>query len=143
MKMIVVYQTDLFTSENIQWDGVLGLSPTSADESDSFVQMMKHQNIIDTASFGVYYDDTASGSEITFGGIDTDIVPSFDKLTFTDLCDSESWSVNIKSMRYGDTKFNMQPRCGIIDTGKSVILLPSKDYKAYEKVAQNNKTCYK
>ena len=140
--MVAAYSAEIYPSSRAEWDGILGLSPTPAFGSDSFVQMLKQQKIIDTASFGVYYDDTVDGSEITFGGINTDIVSSLSKFTFTDLYDPDYWSVNITSMKYGDTQFNMQARCGIIDTGKSIIMLPSEDYIGYVKEAQKDNVCY-
>ena len=141
MKMLAVYKERLYAPKLV-WNGILGLSPTTVNDSNSFVQMMKHQNIIDTASFGVHYDDTKYGSKITFGGIDNDIVPSFDNLTFTKLYDNQSWSVNITSMKYGDFKFSNDSIEGVIDTGKSMIMLPPELYFGYVKEAHKGKTCF-
>ena len=141
MKMLAVYHEDLYVPIFV-WDGVLGLSPTPINNSDSFVLMMKQQGIIDIASFGVFYEDTKYGSKITFGGIDTDIVPNFDNLTFTKLYDNQSWSVNITSMKYGKITLHKGSIKGVIDTGKSMIMLPPEQYLGYVKEAHKSKTCY-
>ena len=106
----------------------LGLSPASADRSDSFIQMINQRGIIDTASSGVYYEDTKNQADITFGGIDTDMVPNFDNLTFTDLYENDSWSVNITSIRYGDSEFSILPNYGLINIEIPPIAVPPEEY---------------
>ena len=123
----------------VQWDGILGLSPTPRLGSDSFVLKMKQQGIIDTAAFGVYYGDDKYGSEITFGGVDTDRVPSIDDLTFTNLKDLDYWSVNIRSVKYGNIELNKEVRYGLIDTGTSIIILPYEEYKSFLSEARKGK----
>ena len=103
--------------------------------------MMKQQKIIDTAAFGVYYDDK-NGSEITFGGIDTDRIPSLDKLSFADLYNDEYWSINITLVRYGKAEISNNSRYGILDTATSLILLPHEDYSQFVKQAQKGKVCH-
>ena len=141
MRTVAVKDATVFTPKHVQWDGILGLSPTPMYGSDSFVRKMKQQGIIDTAGFGVYYGDDKYGSEITFGGIDTTRVPSIDELTFTEIRDFEYWSVNIKTVKYGDTVLNKGVRYGIIDTGVSIITLPQEDYKKFETNAMKGNVC--
>ena len=141
MKMVAA-ESAYFNGEYIvQWDGILGLSPTPRLGSDSFVLKMKQQGIIDTAAFGVYYGDDKYGSEITFGGIDTDRVPSIDKLTFTDLKDLDYWSVNIRTIKYGDTVLNKEVRYGLINTGTPMIILPYEDFKSFKTEAEKGNAC--
>ena len=139
--MVAVDKARLHVSDLVEWDGILGLSPSSSLGSDSFVLKMKQQGIIDTAAFGVYYGDDKYGSEITFGGVDTDRVPSIDNLTFTDLKDLNYWSVNITTIKYGDTVLNKDTRYGFIDTGTSIIIIPSEDFASFLNETQNNNAC--
>ena len=141
MRTVAVKDATVFTPKHVQWDGILGLSPTPRSGSDSFVLKMKQQGIIDTAAFGVYYGDDKYGSEITFGGVDTDRVPSIDNLTFTDLKDLNYWSVNITTIKYGDTVLNKDTRYGVIDTGTSIIIIPSEDFSSFLNETQNNNAC--
>ena len=126
-----------------EYHGFLGLSMTTelVDDSDSFVQMMKKQGIIQKAAFGLYFEDTEHGSEITFGAIDTHRVSTIDQLTFSDLNDNETWSLNITSMRYGDTELSEEVRYGLLDTLMPIIFLPGKEFDIFSNEITKHKSC--
>lgn len=141
MRMIAVNHAELNGIYNTQWDGIIGLLPSTSSGADLFVTKMKEQGIIDSEVFGVYYDDSEDGSEITFGGFDNSRVPSLDSFTFTPLYEHNYWSVSVRRMRYGNIPFGGEAERAIIDTGSSLILLPADDFERWFEAISFNKIC--
>ena len=138
---IAVDKANFTDVEHTRWDGVLGLKPSSSSGADLFAEVLKKQNLTDVAAFGVYFSSHFTGSKVTFGGIDPKRVPHFDNLTFNKLYDENSWSVGIRSMKYGDVEIGGQATSGVVDTGSYMLMLPTDDYNRWLTAIKDNKTC--
>ena len=138
---IAIDSASLSTVAYIDFDGILGLAPSASSGSYSFVEIMKQQGIIDIASFSIDFRNNNEKSEIVFGGVNTDRVPGLQNFTFTKMHDDNSWNVQITSMKYGDLEFGGQAKQGIIDTGSTMLLLPTEDFKRWLNYTTYGKSC--
>ena len=141
-KMLEVTQASLPGLEGSNWDGILGLLPTSISGSDLFVTELYKAGLIKRDAFGVHYTDTASGSEITFGGFDTSIVEEEDDFTFVDLHDGMHWSGDLKRIKYG--AFGELPdkaKVAILDSGTSLILVPQEIFDGFTALVSDGRKC--
>lgn len=140
-RMIAVSSANMPNLTNTEWDGIVGLLPTSNSGADLLVVKMKEQGLIKHAVFSVLYLDSKHGSTITFGGLDEEHEKDLSKFTFTNLYDENYWSVGIRKMRYGDIDIGGEAKRGILDTGSSLLLLPDKDYHRWLAAVTQGKTC--
>ncbi|CAI2362915.1 unnamed protein product [Moneuplotes crassus] len=143
-KMLEVTSANLPGLEGSNWDGILGLLPTGMSGSDLFVTQLYKEGLIPEDSFGVKYTDTSEGSEITFGGFDKSIVEELDDFTFIDLFDDMHWSASLEHAKYGP--YGNLPtdeiKSAILDSGTSLILMPTSLFKAFQKtILKEKKTC--
>lgn len=141
MRMISVKKAALEGMSNTDWDGIVGLLPTSDSGADLLVNVMKQQGVIQTAAFTVNYVDSKYGSTITFGGFDKEYVSTIDQFTFTELYDHSYWSVGLRRIKYGDVEIGGEAERGIIDTGSSLLLLPHSDYSRWFEEISKGKKC--
>ena len=120
----------------------MGLAPTASPGSELFVEVLKKRGIIDVLAFSIDYRYFFSRYSMTFGGIDTERVPSLDNFTFTDLYEENSWTVEITSMKYSDSEFGGQATKGFFDTNDDFLRLPPKDYKRWgDIILSSGKPC--
>ena len=122
-------------------DGVLGLSLDPSAETDLFVDILKQQGIIDKSVFGVEYRDNVNPTEITFGGINNKLVPGLDNFTFTDLYESNSWSVEVSLMKMGKNVFSGQPIKGVLDSMSPYLKMSTEVYKNLTNHMSNGREC--
>ena len=121
----------------------MGLAPTASPGSELFVEVLKKRGIIDVLAFSIDYRYFFSRYSMTFGGIDTERVPSLDNFTFTDLYEEDSWTVEITSMKYDNTEFGGQATKGFFDTNDLFLKLPPEDYKRWSSIVTSGKPCKK
>jgi saccharopepsin len=86
---------------------------------------MIEQNLLDEPVFAFYLGDTNSGeeSEATFGGIDENHYTG--KLTKIPLRRKAYWEVDLDAITFGDSTADLDNTGVILDTGTSLIALPS------------------
>ena len=142
MAMIAVNSANLPGISSTTWDGILGLLPTTSSGSDLLVNEMKNQGVISDAVFSVYYTNSQTGSEITFGGYNTSRVPHFNNFTFTSLYTNSYWSTGFRRYKYGNTQYGGTAVRAVIDTGSSLFLMPTNDYNEWLSVISNGRTCF-
>ena len=124
-------------------EGVMGLAPTASPGSELFMEVLKKRGIIDVLAFNIDYRYFGSKYSMTFGGIDTERVPSLDNFTFTDLYEENSWTVEITSMRYDNKEFGGQATKGFFNTHDQYLRLPPEDYKRWSNIIASRKSCEK
>lgn len=126
-------------------DGILGvgpvdltqgtLSPGSSTLIPTVTDNLYSQGTISTNSLGIFYAPTTSESavngELTFGGVDTSkttTAVSYVPITSASPA-SAYWGID-QSLKYGTTSI-MSTTSGIVDTGTTLVYLPSDTYKKY------------
>ncbi|KAL8944809.1 MAG: hypothetical protein Q9216_000231 [Gyalolechia sp. 2 TL-2023] len=111
-----------------RFDGILGLGYDTISVNKivpPFYNMIK-QDLLDAPVFAFYLGDTnkdGEESEAMFGGIDTDHFSG--KLTKIPLRRKAYWEVDLDSITYGDATAELDDTGVILDTGTSLIALPS------------------
>ncbi|KAI4174810.1 MAG: hypothetical protein LQ343_002048 [Gyalolechia ehrenbergii] len=111
-----------------RFDGILGLGydTISVNKIVPPFYNMIGQDLLDAPVFAFYLGDTSKDgeeSEATFGGIDTDHFTG--KLTKIPLRRKAYWEVDLDSITYGDATAVLDDTGVILDTGTSLIALPS------------------
>lgn len=112
-----------------RFDGILGLGFDRISVNGvvpPFYQMV-NQKLIDEPVFAFYLSDTSEGddsSEATFGGINKDRFEG--KITTIPLRRKAYWEVDLDSVSYGDATAELEGTGVILDTGTSLIALPSQ-----------------
>ena len=141
-KMLEVTAANLPGLDNSNWDGILGLLPSSISGSNLFVTELFKAGILSEDSFGVRYTDTSEGSEITFGGFDRDIVDKIDDFTFVELYDNMHWSAKLGHSKY-ESLGNLPDvaKSVILDSGTSLILMPNEMFEGLKKLVSLGKKC--
>jgi saccharopepsin len=111
-----------------RFDGILGLGydTISVNKVVPPFYNMIDQGLLDDPVFAFYLGDSnteGDESEATFGGIDTDHFTG--KLTSLPLRRKAYWEVDFDSISYGDQTAEFDNTGVILDTGTSLIALPS------------------
>ncbi|KAL8909179.1 MAG: hypothetical protein Q9207_000353 [Kuettlingeria erythrocarpa] len=111
-----------------RFDGILGLGydTISVNKIVPPFYNMIDQDLLDAPVFAFYLGDTnkdGDDSEATFGGIDKDHYTG--KLTKIPLRRKAYWEVDLDSISYGDATAELDDTGVILDTGTSLIALPS------------------
>jgi len=111
-----------------RFDGILGLGydTISVNKAVPPFYNMVNQGLLDDPLFAFYLSDTnsdADGSEATFGGIDEDHFTG--KITYLPLRRKAYWEVDFDSMSFGEDTVEFDNTGVILDTGTSLIALPS------------------
>ncbi len=109
-----------------RFDGILGLGYDTISVNrivPPFYKMVE-QKLIDEPVFAFYLADTNGESEVTFGGVDQDKYTG--KITTIPLRRKAYWEVDFESLSYGDDTADLENTGVILDTGTSLIALPSQ-----------------
>ncbi|KAF2711700.1 peptidase A1 [Pleomassaria siparia CBS 279.74] len=110
-----------------RFDGILGLGYDTISVNHivpPFYNMLE-QKLLDEPLFAFYLGDTNSGeeSEVTFGGINKDHYTG--NLTKIPLRRKAYWEVDLDAITFGDSTAELDNTGVILDTGTSLIALPS------------------
>lgn len=111
-----------------RFDGILGLGydTISVNKIPPPFYNMLDQGLIDEPVFAFYLSDTndkGAESEVTFGGIDKSHYTG--KLTKIPLRRKAYWEVSFDAITFGDETAELDDTGVILDTGTSLIALPS------------------
>lgn len=109
-----------------RFDGILGLGFDKISVNGivpPFYKMVE-QKLIDEPVFAFNLKDTNGESEVTFGGIDKDAYKG--KITTIPLRRKAYWEVDFDSIALGDDVAELENTGVILDTGTSLIALPSQ-----------------
>jgi saccharopepsin len=108
-----------------RFDGIMGLGYDSISVNKivpPFYNMLD-QGLLDKPVFAFYLGDTNEESEATFGGVDESKYTG--KLTRIPLRRKAYWEVDLDAITFGDETAEMDNTGVILDTGTSLIALPS------------------
>jgi saccharopepsin len=110
-----------------RFDGILGLGYDSISVNHippPFYSMID-QGLLDEPVFAFYLSNTENGdeSEATFGGIDKSHYKG--KMTKIPLRRKAYWEVNLDTITFGEDSADLDNTGAILDTGTSLIALPS------------------
>lgn len=110
-----------------RFDGIMGLGYDTISVNGivpPFYNMLE-QGLLDEPVFAFYLGDTNQGqeSEATFGGIDKSHYTG--KLTKIPLRRKAYWEVDLDAITFGEETAEMDNTGVILDTGTSLIALPS------------------
>jgi len=108
-----------------RFDGILGLGydTISVDGVVPPFYNMINQGLLDDPVFAFYLDTTEGASEATFGGIDKSHYTG--KMTRIPLRRKAYWEVDLDAIIFGDESAELDSTGVILDTGTSLIALPS------------------
>lgn len=111
-----------------RFDGILGLGfdRISVNRMTPPFYEMIHQNLLDEPVFAFYLGDTSDSddSECVFGGINKDHIDG--KITTIPLRRKAYWEVDLDAVMYGKEVAELEGTGVILDTGTSLIALPSQ-----------------
>lgn len=108
-----------------RFDGILGLGYDTISVNKMvppFYQMV-NQKLLDKPVFAFYLNSEEEGSEAIFGGIDSSKYTG--DITWIPLRRKAYWEVNFDSLTFGEQTAEMEATGAILDTGTSLISLPS------------------
>lgn len=111
-----------------RFDGILGLGfdTISVNKIPPPFYNMIEQGLLDEPVFAFYLGSTendAEGSEATFGGVNKDHYTG--KITEIPLRRKAYWEVDLDSISFGDATAELENTGVILDTGTSLIALPT------------------
>jgi len=110
-----------------RFDGILGLGydTISVNKIPPPFYNMIDQGLLDEPVFAFYLSDTNNGddSEATFGGIDKSHYTG--KMTTIPLRRKAYWEVDLDAITFGDSTAELENTGVILDTGTSLIALPT------------------
>ncbi|KAG9241045.1 putative vacuolar protease A [Calycina marina] len=109
-----------------RFDGILGLGYDTISVNKivpPFYEMV-NQGLLDASVFSFYLGDAEDdNSEVTFGGVNKDHYTG--DLTTIPLRRKAYWEVDLSSISFGDARAELDNTGVILDTGTSLIVLPS------------------
>lgn len=118
------FETDLGNVN--RFDGILGLAYDTISVNHitpPFYEMI-NQGLIDEPLFTFRLGDSEDdGGEAVFGGIDDSHYTG--KITYAPLRRKGYWEVELEKVRFGDEVLELENTGAAIDTGTSLIALPS------------------
>ncbi len=109
-----------------RFDGILGLGYDTISVNGivpPFYKMVE-QKLIDEPVFSFYLGGTEDESEVIFGGVNKDAYEG--KITTIPLRRKAYWEVDLDSIALGDDSADLENTGVILDTGTSLIALPSE-----------------
>ncbi|KAK3346770.1 vacuolar protease A precursor [Lasiosphaeria hispida] len=109
-----------------RFDGILGLGYDTISVNGivpPFYKMIE-QKSVEEPVFSFYLSDTDGESEVVFGGVDKSRYEG--KLTTIPLRRKAYWEVDLDSIAYGEDAADLEGTGVILDTGTSLIALPSQ-----------------
>jgi len=109
-----------------RFDGILGLGydTISVNKIVPPFYKMAEQKLIDEPVFAFYLGDTTDESEVVFGGVDKSRYEG--KITTIPLRRKAYWEVDFDAIAYGDDAAELENTGIILDTGTSLIALPTQ-----------------
>lgn len=109
-----------------KFDGILGLAYDTISVNGivpPFYQMV-NQGLLDEAKFAFYLGDSEQdGGEAIFGGVDDSRYEG--KITYAPVRRKGYWEVQLDKVAFGDEEMDLDNTGAAIDTGTSLIALPS------------------
>lgn len=108
-----------------RFDGIMGLGYDTISVNHivpPFYNMI-NQKLIDEPVFAFYLGNTDKESEVVFGGIDKDHYKG--KLTKLPVRRKAYWEVEFESITFGEATAKLENMGAILDTGTSLIALPT------------------
>lgn len=112
-----------------RFDGILGLGfdTISVNHIVPPFYSMIDQGLLDEPVFAFYLGNTANGeddeAEAVFGGVDDSHYTG--KMTYIPLRRKAYWEVDLDSIKFGDGSVELENTGAILDTGTSLIAVPS------------------
>ncbi|KAF4547470.1 Vacuolar protease A-like protein [Elsinoe fawcettii] len=108
-----------------RFDGILGLGYDTISVNGIVPPFYSaiNQGLLDEPVFGFYLADTAGESEAVFGGINKDHIAG--DLTYLPLRRKAYWEVDLDAITFGGETAEFESTGAILDTGTSLIALPS------------------
>ena len=110
-----------------RFDGIMGLGydTISVNKIVPPFYSMIDQGLLDEKVFAFYLGDTANGDDsvATFGGVDKSHYTG--KMTKIPLRRKAYWEVDLDAITFGDATAELDNTGAILDTGTSLIALPS------------------
>lgn len=113
--------------EDLPFDGVVGLAPSSTDSEEfNLPRALLSNRSADAGVFALYLANSApAGGELLFGGYRPELMAS--ELTWVPLSDEGTWQVPVEDIAIGGVPAGLCGKAGcqaIIDTGSSLIMSP-------------------
>ncbi|SCV73699.1 BQ2448_6129 [Microbotryum intermedium] len=108
-----------------KFDGILGLAydTISVNHVTPPFYNMINQKLLDDPVVAFYLSSEEQGSVATFGGIDSDHYNG--KIEYVPVRRKGYWEVELESVRFGEETLRLENTGAAIDTGTSLIALPS------------------
>lgn len=103
----------------------LGYDTISVNKIVPPIYNMINKGLIDKPVFAFYLGDSNGGaeSEVVFGGVDEDHYTG--KITYLPVRRKAYWEVEFQALTFGDASAPLEETGAILDTGTSLIALPS------------------
>ncbi|KAJ3006180.1 hypothetical protein HKX48_000256 [Thoreauomyces humboldtii] len=116
------------------FDGILGMGFTSiaSDKSTTFFENAVKQGAVSTPEFGFFLSSEATGSELTLGGADSSKYSG--AVTYVPIDTPGYWQFALKDIQYGGKSTKPSLQEAIADTGTSLVVGPSADVTAINKL---------
>jgi len=108
-----------------KFDGILGLGYDTISVNHivpPFYNMI-NQGLLDKSVFAFYLSSTDDGSEVIFGGVDKKHYK--DDLIWLPVKRKAYWEVDLEAITFGDNVASLEDTGAILDTGTSLIVMPS------------------
>ncbi|KAF7293284.1 Aspartic protease [Mycena chlorophos] len=123
-------------------DGIVGFGPedltedtvSGVSEVPTFTQNLVSQGVIGENILGVSFapltgtEDEATNGVLTFGGVDDSLFSG--ELTYTTRV-GDYWGVTVSDFAFGSTSLSTTGVQGIVDTGTTLIYIPSTAYTKF------------
>ena len=108
-----------------RFDGIMGLGydTIAVNKITPPVYNMIDKDLLDDKVFAFYLGDTDSESEVVFGGVDKDHYTG--KMTKIPLRRKAYWEVDLDAIVLGEESADFENTGAILDTGTSLIVLPT------------------
>jgi len=109
-----------------KFDGILGMAydTISVNHITPPFYNMLNQGLLDEPVFGFRLGSSEEdGGECTFGGIDSDAHTG--KITYVPVRRKGYWEVELESISFGEEELELENTGAAIDTGTSLIVMPS------------------
>lgn len=108
-----------------RFDGIMGLAydTISVNHITPPFYNMINEGLLDKPVFSFYLSGKEEGSEVIFGGVDDDLFTG--RITRLPLRRKAYWEVDINSISFGSETAFLEDTGAILDTGTSLISLPS------------------
>ncbi|KAJ3002352.1 hypothetical protein HKX48_002373, partial [Thoreauomyces humboldtii] len=116
------------------FDGILGMGFTTiaSDKSTTFFENAVAQKAVSSSVFSFYLANTDTGSELLLGG--TNPAHYTGPISYVPVDQPGYWQFALKDLTYGGSSIKPSLKEAIADTGTSLVVGPSKDVAALNKL---------